>query len=45
VPAAEAEEDDGATGLEVETATGVSLSLFPVFELRLVREGKTTCEE
>jgi hypothetical protein len=29
----------------VEAATGVSLSLLPVFELRLVREGKTTCYE
>ena len=29
----------------MEAATGVSLSLLPVFELRLVREGKTTCHE
>ena len=30
-------------GLDVEAAAGVSLSLLPVFELRLVRDGKTTC--
>ena len=31
-------------GLEVDAAAGVSLSLLPVFELRLVRDGKTTCQ-